>query len=145
MYKRQKSIKCRKRLLLSQVKCIFALKESFFDRGKRKQNIVIRSFLKDVYKRQDIDLPRQFLAARSQGKLAVNNSLCLYDGDVYKRQILEQVHPLENHADLFHQFGERYIPNICTCLLYTSCTTVPNAVCVNLQSFTAGTCLSRPE
>ena len=40
-----KSIKCRKRLLLSQVKCIFALKESFFDRGKRKQNIVIRSFL----------------------------------------------------------------------------------------------------
>lgn len=37
--------KCRKRLLLSQVKCIFALKESFFDRGKRKQNIVIRSFL----------------------------------------------------------------------------------------------------
>lgn len=41
-----KSIKCRKGLLLSQVKCIFALKESFFDRGKRKQNIVIHSFLK---------------------------------------------------------------------------------------------------
>ena len=40
-----KSIKCGKELLLSQVKCIFALKESFFDRGKRKQNIVIRSFL----------------------------------------------------------------------------------------------------
>ena len=31
--------------LFQQVKCIFALKESFFDRGKRKQNIVIRSFL----------------------------------------------------------------------------------------------------
>ncbi|RHE48781.1 hypothetical protein DW735_01240 [Bacteroides stercoris] len=46
-----KSIKCRKRLLLSQVKCIFALKESFFDRGKRKQNIVIRSFLNRASKK----------------------------------------------------------------------------------------------
>ncbi|RGI06212.1 hypothetical protein DW683_02000 [Bacteroides sp. AM25-34] len=50
-----KSIKCRKRLLLSQVKCIFALKESFFDRGKRKQNIVIRSFLNRASKKQDCD------------------------------------------------------------------------------------------
>jgi ATP-binding cassette, subfamily B, bacterial IrtA/YbtP len=34
--------------------------------------------------------------------------------DIVVNGILEQVHPLENHADLFHQFGERYIPNICT-------------------------------
>lgn len=40
-----KSIKCGKGLFLSQVKCIFVLKYSFFDKGKRKQNIVICSFL----------------------------------------------------------------------------------------------------
>ena len=64
-----KSIKCRKRLLLSQVKCIFALKESFFDRGKRKQNIVIRSFLNRASKKQD---------AADICKLSVTNALPIY-------------------------------------------------------------------
>ena len=69
-----KSIKCRKRLLLSQVKCIFALKESFFDRGKRKQNIVIRSFL-NRYLFREIYILIICISKRDYPQFCVNSKL----------------------------------------------------------------------